>query len=498
MDVIPSTATNSACRTGFLQDLDTYFKSHPKPPTLTEWLNAHMSAEQQEYYALLMRERLTATEPFPVHFDPLWDSLGYTLKENAKRILKTYTLNTDYVLLVKNDEQNNQEHDRRGGSNREEIYLTLDAAQKFALQSRGKNASKVADFFIDTLKAVQGFHVLSMMYQNKQSTIEARASTLLSIADRKQVNYLGDIGIVNGKRMMKHGSTDNIAARNTAHKRTFHDFNLVAVYETPNNREVERRFKARRLFSDNQVNVVAKDGSVQTECFVWDDESMSVPKMMKIWKSIDDELDTMKQLEWKHEETMAELETQARKSEADAESKKAEARIAEAEARRAECELRMMELRMSQLTPAPSSPSSELTTPETPEIPNQISPSCIPHALLGEDKRQILETWLEQTVERTIHRTDVIRVADLQDAFLQASNGIVIVPRGEFTKMAKCWFTINRFRYREVTEIQLADGSKKRERHVVRGAVWKQPRPDGAAGSSGSARTEASNVTRHE
>jgi hypothetical protein len=487
MDVITSTATSSACRTGFLQDLDTYFKAHPTPPTLTEWLNAHLSAEQREYYALLMRERLTATEPFPVHFDPLWESLGYTRKDSAKKLLESFTLNVEYSSLRKSAERSH------GACIVEEIYLTLDAAQKFALQSRGKNASKVADFFINTLKAVQGFHVLSMMYQNKQSTIEARASTLLSIADKKQVNYLGDIGIVNGKRMMKHGSTDNIVERNSAHKRTFHDFNLVAVYETPNNREVERRFKARRLFSDNQVNVVAKDGSVQTECFVWDEESMSVPKMMKIWKSIDNELDTMKQLEWKHEETMAELETQARKSEAEA-----KARIAEAEARRAECELRMMELRMSQLTPAPSSPSSELTTPETPEIPNQISPSCIPHALLGEDKRQILETWLEQTVERTIHRTDVIRVADLQDAFLQASNGIVIVPRGEFTKMAKCWFTINRFRYREVTEIQLADGSKKRERHVVRGAVWKQPRPDGAAGSSGSARTEASNVTRHE
>lgn len=314
----------------FKAELDKYFNENSSLPSLTQWMATKLTEEQQHWYDLLMNSRLTTNAKFPVHFDPLWHNLGYTLKENAKRILTSYKLDIEYICVCQTEEHS------RGGHNKEEIYLTLNAAQKFALQSRGKYASSIADFFIKTVESVQAYHILTLMYQQKEASSEVRAQALLTVADKKPVTYLGDIGVINGKHMVKHGFTDNLCARNSSHKRTFEEFNLIAVFETTNNREVEKRFKMHRIFADNQENIIAKDGSVQTECFVWKDD-MCVSKILKVWKTIDDELNTQQQQLWQHEETMARIQLETHRIDA-------EARIAEAETRKAEIQLRMMEL----------------------------------------------------------------------------------------------------------------------------------------------------------
>src|SRR4051812_13118415 len=97
-------------------------------PTIDEFLSTNLSEEHQSIYVLLLKERYSSTEKFPVNFDILVNSLGYTRKDSAKDILiKNFKADIEYVLLRFKPEQKYGE--KRGGHNKEIIYLTLDCAQ---------------------------------------------------------------------------------------------------------------------------------------------------------------------------------------------------------------------------------------------------------------------------------------------------------------------------------------------------------------------------------
>ena len=84
-------------------------------------------------YLALMHMRTTQNE-FPVDFDQLWKSLGYTDKANAKRVLTTFVKGVDYItqnddrLVVTNDDQSHSINSQlsghsRGGHNKIAIFL---------------------------------------------------------------------------------------------------------------------------------------------------------------------------------------------------------------------------------------------------------------------------------------------------------------------------------------------------------------------------------------
>lgn len=110
-------------QTEFYSKLEAYFAGNDKAPSLSDWLTLHLSQEQHEMYVLLMQQRMTTMERFPVHFDPLWKSLGYARKDNAKRLLEDYTLDSEYTSLRRSTENSR-------GAPSEDIRLTLNAAQK--------------------------------------------------------------------------------------------------------------------------------------------------------------------------------------------------------------------------------------------------------------------------------------------------------------------------------------------------------------------------------
>jgi hypothetical protein len=355
---------NTRTPTQFKAYLDKYFAENEYQPSIDDWLAVHLTDEEKEIYVMLAKERLNSHEDFPVDFDVLWPALGYARKDVAKRSIDSFTLDIDYTSLHVVVARSH------GGTIVEKIYLTLDAAQEFAMQSHGKNASKIAKFFVRTVKALQGYHILSLMYQKKITSSEATSQAYIKAASNKQVTYIGDVGIVNGKRMVKHGSTDDLSTRASRLSSQFGTFNVTGMFATPYHREVEKRFKQHKIFKDNQMNVTAKDGSTQTECFVWTD-NMTVDKIMKIWQTINDELCTQQQQQWSHDERMSQMETDARKVEAEARKAEAEAqnrnsdveiqkiqaevekhkndakiRIEEIQLQKLQIEMRMMELRM--------------------------------------------------------------------------------------------------------------------------------------------------------
>lgn len=54
------------------------------------------------------------------------------------------------------------------------IFLTLDAAQKFALKSNTKNADAIRDFFVTTLKVVQQFHGSQIVLREPSAVVKYR------------------------------------------------------------------------------------------------------------------------------------------------------------------------------------------------------------------------------------------------------------------------------------------------------------------------------------
>jgi len=69
---------------------------------------------------------------FVINFNDIWKWLGFTRKDNAKRLLeKTFTENIDYkILLLQSAEQ---KKDNRGGHNKENIMLTINAFTPFKI-----------------------------------------------------------------------------------------------------------------------------------------------------------------------------------------------------------------------------------------------------------------------------------------------------------------------------------------------------------------------------
>ena len=270
----------------FNDELDEYLATHRFAPTLTEWLNARLSMEEKEYHNMLMQEGYPATYDFPVYFDRLWRGLGFTSKRNAKRLLTTIqTLNEHYVVM--NHDQNPPCVKTHG--NCEVIYLSLQAAQWFALRSRRNNSRKFGYFFGTLVRAVHGFQLISIMYDNKKAEIEAHAEALLSIMHIHPVNYLAYMGIIRGKHVMKLGVARDIQECHDEHKSVFDNFTLMARYQAHNSFEVDRRLKAYSYFADNQIDVIDKEGNIHTDCFVWDN-NMTESIVMDLWRSIDQEV----------------------------------------------------------------------------------------------------------------------------------------------------------------------------------------------------------------
>ena len=82
---------------------------------------------------------------FVIDFDNVWKWLGFTRKDNSKRLLeKFFVLDVDYKIgLLHWEEPKN-----KGGFNKENIMLTINTFKKFCLKAGTKTADEVHDYYI--------------------------------------------------------------------------------------------------------------------------------------------------------------------------------------------------------------------------------------------------------------------------------------------------------------------------------------------------------------
>jgi phage anti-repressor protein len=86
---------------------------------------------------------------FPVDFDLVWQPIGYTRKDNAKRSLLAsgYVEGEDFQVFLINEENS------KGGRPEEKIFLTIDCFKAFCMMARSEAGREIRQYFIETEKA---------------------------------------------------------------------------------------------------------------------------------------------------------------------------------------------------------------------------------------------------------------------------------------------------------------------------------------------------------
>jgi hypothetical protein len=86
---------------------------------------------------------------FIIDFDNIWKWVGFTRKDNSKRLLEKYfVLDLDYKILLLPKEEQNLKQDKRGGNNKETILLTINTFKKFCLKADTKKADEIHNYYI--------------------------------------------------------------------------------------------------------------------------------------------------------------------------------------------------------------------------------------------------------------------------------------------------------------------------------------------------------------
>ena len=91
---------------------------------------------------------------FVIDLDNVWNWLGFTRKNDAKRVIeRNFKLNSDYKIFKKtfateNTATKETTDDNRGGHNKEIIMLNINTFKKFCLKSGTKKADDIHDYFI--------------------------------------------------------------------------------------------------------------------------------------------------------------------------------------------------------------------------------------------------------------------------------------------------------------------------------------------------------------
>ena len=89
-------------------------------------------------------------EDFVIDFDNVWKWLGFSRKDNSKRLLeKFFTKDIDYKIEKSAPPRRGAVLDTvNGGQNKEKIMLTVNTFKKFCLKAGTKKADEVHDYYI--------------------------------------------------------------------------------------------------------------------------------------------------------------------------------------------------------------------------------------------------------------------------------------------------------------------------------------------------------------
>ena len=216
---------------------------------------------------------------FVIDFDNVWKWLGFTRKDNSKRLLeKFFIIEIDYKIIFRRTEENKIKVETRGRKE-ENIMLNVNTFKKFCLKADTKKADEVHDYYVrleellqETLNEESNELRKQLMYKEEEKNklndnfIELSEIHFKLQENHKRILYkntrhklkkgpclylIRNPDIDETKKMTKIGTTKNVNIRRSTYITYFEPEFLYIIF-TNSNKLLEDNLKIK--FIENITN----------------------------------------------------------------------------------------------------------------------------------------------------------------------------------------------------------------------------------------------------
>ena len=129
---------------------------------------------------------LDSTEEFPINIDCLIDWKVYDRKNNTKaRLQKNFILDTDYKVkfFATEPTAGRNSNSKHGGTNKEEIMLTVDCFKSMCMLANSEIGKKVKNYYLDLEKVFKQYMIFE--YQEQLRIKEQEHLLQLQLKDQE-------------------------------------------------------------------------------------------------------------------------------------------------------------------------------------------------------------------------------------------------------------------------------------------------------------------------
>jgi hypothetical protein len=259
------------------------------------------------------------TNDFVIDLDDVWKWLGFSLKENAKRmLLKHFTPDIDYQKSARQVGKAVLENyiKQNGGQNKQTIMLNIKTFKLFCLLSDTKKAKEIHGYFIkleDLLHEVleeesnelklqllqkeniileikhtsekEKQYLLQNTKKEKQKAVEQ--AIIIQFPVNTECIYFGTIDNTNevNEKLIKFGHTNDLSTRVIDHHKHYSNFNLVNAFRVQNKVEIENLIKTDVKIKKQIRSIIIKDKN-KTEIIAYNETNFTLDKLTKYIKDI--------------------------------------------------------------------------------------------------------------------------------------------------------------------------------------------------------------------
>jgi phage anti-repressor protein len=181
---------------------------HKLDDRLLNLLEDNFSSEEQKMFDNSFKHYLQYGDDdtaFVIDFDDVWEWLGFTRKDNAKRIMtKNFEEDVHYKIALLNLEEQKSHEENRGGHNKETIMMTVNTFKDFCMLANTEKSKTIRSYYIkmenimhkyvkEQLDSFQkesnsmSFVIISYYYNSSMLKMQVNLKTSLDISTSYQM-----------------------------------------------------------------------------------------------------------------------------------------------------------------------------------------------------------------------------------------------------------------------------------------------------------------------
>ena len=312
------------------------------------------------------------SDDFVIDLDDIWNWLGFTRKDNTKRLLEKYFKpDIDFKIISLRSEENSI------GRPSEKIMLNIKTFKKMCLKANTSKANEIHEYYIkleETLHEVideesselrQQLQLKdeeikriseeteSKLIENNEENRLKMCKAIIQSYDNKNCVYLGFIGIINGKETFKFGSSGRLLKRiYKEHSKTYDIFEFIHCIECEQHIKLENALKANETIKkyrfSHPFHVEGSDKITNVSELIYFDDSFTLESFKKILIKLKNNIEIVDELRIELEKTeQLKIELQIKKEE---EETKRLAKELEEQTKQKQIELEILKLKLAHPT----------------------------------------------------------------------------------------------------------------------------------------------------